>query len=64
VILGGTSLSGGQGSVLGTLIGVLILGTLDNGLVMLQVSSHYQQVARGAVLLGAVALDRLRRRWE
>lgn len=63
VILGGTSLSGGQGHVLGTLVGVLILGTLNNGLVLLQVSSYYQEVARGAVLLGAVALDRLRRRW-
>ncbi|HHV62766.1 MAG TPA: ABC transporter permease [Firmicutes bacterium] len=62
VILGGTSLSGGKGSIWGTLLGTLILGTLNNGLVLLNVSSFYQDVARGAVLLLAVALDRLRER--
>ena len=60
VILGGTSLAGGKGTILGTLIGVLILGTLNNGMVLLSVSSYYQQIAQGLVLLLAVGLDQFR----
>lgn len=56
-ILGGTSLSGGQGSLLGTLIGILILGVLENGMVLLDVSTFYQDVVRGAVIIIAVILD-------
>jgi ribose transport system permease protein len=58
VVLGGTSLSGGQGGVVGTLIGALIIGVLNNGLNLLNVSSFYQQVAKGAVILIAVYIDR------
>lgn len=64
VILGGSSLSGGKGGMLGTLLGVLVLRTLDNGLVLANVSSYYQEVARGAVLLLAVGLDQIRGRWR
>ncbi|MDQ0395861.1 ABC transporter permease [Labrys monachus] len=60
IILGGTSLQGGRGSVWGTLLAVLILGTLANGLTLLDVSSFWQDVTRGAVLLLAVGLDQIR----
>jgi ribose transport system permease protein len=58
VVLGGTSLSGGRGWIVGTLIGAMIIGVLDNGLNLLNVSSFYQQVVKGAVILIAVLLDR------
>ena len=61
-VLGGASLSGGEGRVEMTLIGVLIMGTLTNGLVLLDISSFWQMVATGVVLVVAVALDGLRRR--
>ncbi|RME45423.1 MAG: ABC transporter permease [Chloroflexi bacterium] len=64
VILGGTSLAGGKGTIAGTLIGVLILGTLTNGMILLGVSAYYQQIAQGIVLLLAVGLDQLRTRSE
>jgi len=60
IILGGTSLQGGRGSVWGTLLAVLILGTLANGLTLLDVSSFWQDVTRGVVLLLAVGLDQVR----
>ena len=63
VVLGGTSLSGGKGTLVGTLIGVIILRTLDNGLILIGVSSYYQIVARGAVLILAVGFDQFRTRW-
>jgi ribose transport system permease protein len=58
VVLGGTSLSGGKGSIVGTLIGALIIGTLNNGLNLLGVSSFYQLVVKGLVILIAILLDR------
>jgi ribose transport system permease protein len=64
VVLGGTSLAGGKGNLWGTLIGVVMLRTLDNGLVQLNVSSFYQDVARGLVLLITVGIDQLRLRYE
>ncbi len=60
IILGGTSLAGGRGSVWGTLLAVLILGTLNNGLTLLDVSSFWQDVTRGVVLILAVGVDQLR----
>ncbi len=60
VILGGTSLNGGKGTILGTLLGVLIMGTLNNGLTLIGASSYQSQVAQGVVLLLAAGLDQLR----
>lgn len=62
-IVGGTSLSGGQGDVLGTLIGALIMGVLANGLSLMAVPDYWQKVIIGAVIVVAVGGDQLRRRW-
>ncbi|MDN7735433.1 MULTISPECIES: ABC transporter permease subunit [Burkholderia] len=60
VILGGTSFVGGVGSIVGTLIGALIIAVLSNGLVLLGVSDIWQYIIKGLVIIGAVALDRYR----
>lgn len=60
VILGGASLAGGRGAISGTMLGLLIIGTLNNGLVLLNVSSFWQTVAQGSLLIFAVAFDQLR----
>ena len=57
VVIGGTSLSGGVGTLTGTLIGALIIGVINNGLDMLGVSSYYQQVIKGTIIVAAVLLD-------
>ncbi|ASP52402.1 ABC transporter permease [Sinorhizobium meliloti] len=57
VIIGGTGLFGGQGSVLGTLVGALIIGMISNGTVLLGVDSYYEPVAHGTVILLAVIID-------
>ncbi|WP_224788860.1 ABC transporter permease subunit [Pandoraea terrae] len=62
VILGGTSFVGGVGSIVGTLIGALIIAVLSNGLVLLGVSDIWQYIVKGLVIIGAVALDRYRQR--
>lgn len=62
VVLGGTSMVGGKGSIYGTLVGALIIGVLNNGLNIIGVSSFYQQVAKGVVILLAVLLDSYKNR--
>ena len=58
VVIGGTSLSGGRGSIIGTLIGALIISVLNNALNIMDVSSYYQMVVKGVVIIMAVILDR------
>ncbi len=58
VVLGGTSLAGGRGGLIGTLIGALIIGVLSNGLNLLNVNPYYQPVAKGVVILIAILVDR------
>jgi ribose/xylose/arabinose/galactoside ABC-type transport system permease subunit len=58
VVIGGTSLSGGVGGVGGTLLGALLMGVINNGLDLLNVSSYYQQIVKGVIIVGAVWLDR------
>ncbi|WP_269409985.1 ABC transporter permease subunit [Treponema phagedenis] len=58
VALGGTSMSGGKGSIRGTLIGILIIAVLNNGLNIIGISSYYQDVVKALVILIAVLADR------
>jgi len=60
VVIGGTSLMGGRGSVWGTLIGVLLIGTINNAMNLLLISSYWQLIVRGSIIVTAVLLDRLR----
>ena len=55
--LGGVSIAGGEGKISGTVIGVIILGILDNGLVLMSVNTNWQSVIKGLILLAAVAID-------
>lgn len=58
VVIGGTSLAGGVGTVTGTLLGVMLIGVINNGLDLQGVSSYYQAVIKGVIIVGAVWLDR------
>jgi ribose/xylose/arabinose/galactoside ABC-type transport system permease subunit len=62
VIIGGASMSGGEGTILGTILGATLLGLITNGLILLGVSAYWQQVFSGAIIILAVALDTWRRR--
>lgn len=58
VVIGGTSLSGGIGTITGTVIGALIIGVINNGLDLMNISSYYQQIIKGIIIIGAVLIDR------
>ena len=60
IVLGGASLHGGRGTILGTFVGLMIIAVLNNGLVLLGISSFYQDIARGGLLILAVSFDQLR----
>lgn len=64
VVLGGTSLAGGRGSIGGTLIGAFVIGVLGDGLVMMGVSSFWQKVIKGAVIVLAVIIDQVQARMQ
>ena len=57
VVIGGTSLSGGVGSIGGTILGALLIGVINNGLDLLNVTSYYQSIVKGVIIVGAVWLD-------
>ncbi len=63
VVVGGTSLAGGRGSIIGTFFGALLIGVLYNAMNLLNVDSYLQKVLLGAVILLAVVLDELRKRY-
>jgi ribose transport system permease protein len=62
VLIGGTSMSGGEGSILATLIGAILVTTIRNGLNILGVNAFWQYVVNGCVIVAAVAVDQLRQR--
>ena len=61
-VLGGVSLTGGIGSMSGVIVGVLIMGTVQNAMNLLNIEPFYQYVVRGIILLGAVLLDRYKQK--
>ncbi|PCL09517.1 sugar ABC transporter permease, partial [Klebsiella pneumoniae] len=64
VVLGGTSLAGGRGTILGTLIGAFVIGFLADGLVMMGVSEFWQMVIKGIVIIVAVIIDQMQNRMQ
>lgn len=58
VVIGGTSLTGGKGTIKGTVIGALIIGVMNNGLDLINIPSYYQQIVKGVVIVGAVYFDK------
>jgi ribose/xylose/arabinose/galactoside ABC-type transport system permease subunit len=56
-VIGGTSLAGGRGRLWGTLVGALLLGVVNNGLDLMEITSFYQQIVKGIIILGAVLMD-------
>ena len=63
-VLGGTSMSGGRGTVGGTIIGAFVIGMLSDGLVMMGVSSFWQMVIKGVVIIAAVVVDQVQRKLQ
>ncbi len=64
VVLGGTSLAGGRGTIVGTIIGALVIGTLNNGLTLMNVSSFMKLIVTGIVIVAALIVDQLQQRAE
>jgi ribose transport system permease protein len=64
VVIGGTSIFGGVGSLIGSLLGVLIIGMITNGMLLLEVHSYWQQVAKGLILIIAVGAETLKQKRE
>ena len=64
VIIGGASMAGGEGTILGTILGAILLGLITNGLILLGISAYWQQVFSGTIIILAVALDTWRRNRE
>ena len=62
VVIGGTSLAGGSGTIIGAALGVLIITTIDSGLVFYNVNLNYSEFVTGIVIIGAIALDRIAKR--
>jgi ribose/xylose/arabinose/galactoside ABC-type transport system permease subunit len=60
-VIGGTSLFGGIGTVVGTAIGVVMIATINNGLVLLNIPDFWQQIVVGCIIIGAMVLDQLAR---
>ncbi len=60
VVIGGTSLMGGRGTIWGTFVGALLIGVINNGMNLLGISAYFQLVVKGLIIIGAVLLDRLR----
>lgn len=63
VVLGGASLSGGRGTILGTLVGACVIGVLSDGMIMMGVSEFWQMVIKGSVIVAAVVLDQIQKRF-
>jgi ribose transport system permease protein len=63
VVVGGTSLSGGEGRVFNTLIGALLIAVIQNGMNLTNIESNTQRIVLGLVILAAVIVDTLRKRW-
>ncbi len=61
-VIGGVSLSGGQGRITGTVIGALILGVMISGFTFLRVDAYYQDIIKGGIIVGAVIVDQYRQR--
>ena len=62
VVIGGTSLAGGQGTVIGSIVGALVIGVINNGLNLLNVHSYWQMVAKGMIIVLAVIIDQYKQR--
>src|SRR5262249_43489692 len=62
VVVGGTSLSGGEGKILGTLLGAFLIAVIQNGMNLTGVGSHNQKIVLGLVILGAVLIDKVKKR--